>query len=236
MIKDPAFIILAAGKGTRLGGAIPKPLTQLPDGRTIIQQQLDNIEAVYGARALSRVRVVVGHRAEELVEQLPQQVSAVYNADYDRCNTAWSLYRGLQQCPVNRPIIWMNGDVVFSPLILGRANDLASENFMAVVPGPCGEEEMKYSLTAEGLISSVSKENKRGLGEAVGINQISAKDRMNFMLALKKQHAQAYFEAAIQETLRHQMNWFPLDTSGLHAVEVDFVEDLEKVNQLYQVI
>ena len=233
MPKTPAFVILAAGKGTRLGGDLPKPLTQLPDGRSILQQQLDNIEFIYGAAALAQVYVVVGHKGEEVVETLPRTVKAVYNEAYDSSNTAFSLKRGLSRIPANRSVIWMNGDVVFSPLIFDRIDDeLAAKNFMAVVPGVCGEEEMKYSLV-DGLIRKVSKENLSGAGEAVGINQITASDRPFFSRALKVQPAQAYFEAGIQETIRRGMDWLPLDTTGLHAMEIDFAEDLRKVNEFF---
>lgn len=233
MPKTPAFVILAAGKGTRLGGDLPKPLTQLPDGRSILQQQLDNIEFIYGAAALAQVYVVVGYRGEEVAEALPRTVKAVYNEAYDSSNTAFSLNRGLSRIPANRSVIWMNGDVVFSPLIFDRIDyELAAKNFMAVVPGVCGEEEMKYSLV-DGLIRKVSKENTEGLGEAVGINQITTADRPFFSRALKAQPPQAYFEAGIQETIRRGMDWLPLDTTGLHAMEIDFAEDLRKVNDSF---
>ena len=233
MAKNPAFVILAAGKGTRLGGDLPKPLTKLPDGRSILQQQLDNIEFIYGEAALAQVYVVVGHRAEDIVETLPRAVKPVHNEAYDSSNTAFSLNRGLSMIPANRSVIWMNGDVVFSPLIFDRIDDeLTASNFMAVVPGLCGEEEMKYSLV-DGLIQKISKENSNGLGEAVGINQITAADRHLFSRALKAQRPQAYFEAGIQETIRRGMAWLPLDTTGLHAMEIDFAEDLRKVNEFF---
>ena len=37
------IVILAAGLGSRLGRSLPKALTELSDGRTIMQQQFDNI-------------------------------------------------------------------------------------------------------------------------------------------------------------------------------------------------
>ena len=50
-------VILAAGMGTRLGKPWPKPLTQLADGRSIMQQQMENVRTVFGDKA--RVTVVV---------------------------------------------------------------------------------------------------------------------------------------------------------------------------------
>ena len=42
------IVILAAGMGSRLGRSLPKPLTELNDGRTIMQQQFDNIHHAFG--------------------------------------------------------------------------------------------------------------------------------------------------------------------------------------------
>ena len=41
-------VILAAGMGSRLGRSLPKPLTELADGRSIMQQQHDNVRAAFG--------------------------------------------------------------------------------------------------------------------------------------------------------------------------------------------
>ena len=53
-------VILAAGMGTRLGRPWPKPLTPLADGRTIMGQQMDNLQRVFGADL--RVMTVVGFK------------------------------------------------------------------------------------------------------------------------------------------------------------------------------
>ena len=42
------IVILAAGLGSRLGRELPKPLTELSDGRTIMGQQHDNVRAAFG--------------------------------------------------------------------------------------------------------------------------------------------------------------------------------------------
>ncbi|MEN0086783.1 MAG: NTP transferase domain-containing protein, partial [Leifsonia sp.] len=55
-------VILAAGMGSRLGRSLPKPLTELSDGRTIMQQQFDNIHAAFGKDV--QVTIVVGYKLE----------------------------------------------------------------------------------------------------------------------------------------------------------------------------
>ena len=60
------IVILAAGMGSRLGRSLPKPLTELSDGRTIMRQQFDNIEHAFGAGA--DVTIVVGYKLEHIIE------------------------------------------------------------------------------------------------------------------------------------------------------------------------
>ena len=64
--------MLAAGRGTRLGGDTPKPLVEL-DGRPLVSWALD--AAV--ASELRPVVLVVGHRGREVDRLAPQGVAVV---------------------------------------------------------------------------------------------------------------------------------------------------------------
>ena len=59
-------VILAAGMGSRLGRSLPKPLTELSDGRTIMKQQFDNIHHAFGNNV--KVTIVVGYKLEHIIE------------------------------------------------------------------------------------------------------------------------------------------------------------------------
>ena len=83
-------VILAAGMGTRLGKPWPKPLTPLADGRSIMQQQLENVEKVFKGEA--RTTIVVGFKLEMIMEAHPN-ASYVYNEIYDQTNTSKSLLK-----------------------------------------------------------------------------------------------------------------------------------------------
>ncbi|MGZ8805417.1 MAG: phosphocholine cytidylyltransferase family protein, partial [Microbacterium sp.] len=134
-------VILAAGMGSRLGRSLPKPLTELSDGRSIMQQQHDNIRAAFGADA--RITTVVGYRAEAIVEAFPQ-VDYVYNDRYDQTNTSKSLLRALAKSGKGG-VLWMNGDVVFDPLVLGRAIELIErdQSFVTVNTSKVSDEEVR---------------------------------------------------------------------------------------------
>ena len=146
-------VILAAGMGSRLGRSLPKPLTELNDGRTIMQQQFDNIEHAFGKK--TKVTIVVGYKLEHIIEAFPQ-ASFVYNEQYDVTNTSKSLLRALR-ASANGGVLWMNGDVVFDPEALVRAGDLvaADRSFVSVNTAKVSDEEVKYTVDAEGDRKSV---------------------------------------------------------------------------------
>jgi len=223
------IVILAAGMGSRLGRSLPKPLTELNDGRTIMQQQFDNIRHAFGDKA--DVTIVVGYKLEHIIEAFPQ-ASFVYNEQYDQTNTSKSLLRALQ---ASKPggVLWMNGDVVFDPTALERAAKVVAQDqsFVSVNTAKVSDEEVKYTTDAEGFIRELSKTVEGGLGEAVGINYVSSAEKATLVRHLQKVGDQDYFERGIELAIQHdKMRVEPVDISDLYAVEVDFAEDLARAN------
>jgi len=223
------IVILAAGMGSRLGRSLPKPLTELSDGRTIMQQQFDNIRAAFGKKA--KVTIVVGYKMEYIVEAFPQ-AEFVYNEQYDQTNTSKSLLRALKASK-DGGVLWMNGDVVFDPAALIRAAEWVEgdRSFVSVNTAKVSDEEVKYTVDAEGFIDELSKTVVGGLGEAVGINFVSSRDKAGLVRQLGKVGDQDYFERGIELSIEQDKTRFePVDISDLYAVEVDFAEDLERAN------
>ncbi|GAB3408756.1 MULTISPECIES: NTP transferase domain-containing protein [Schumannella] len=223
------IVILAAGMGSRLGRSLPKPLTELSDGRTIMQQQFDNIRAAFGKKA--KVTIVVGYKMEYIVEAFPQ-AEFVYNEQYDQTNTSKSLLRALKASK-DGGVLWMNGDVVFDPAALIRAAEWVEgdRSFVSVNTAKVSDEEVKYTVDAEGFIDELSKTVVGGLGEAVGINFVSSRDKAGLIRQLGKVGDQDYFERGIELSIEQDKTRFePVDISDLYAVEVDFAEDLERAN------
>jgi choline kinase len=224
------IVILAAGMGSRLGRALPKPLTELNDGRSIMQQQRDNIHAAFGPDA--RITTVVGYRAETIIDRFPD-ATYVHNERYDQTNTSKSLLRALQATG-KKGVLWMNGDVVFDPRVLGRAISMidADQSFVTVNTAKVSDEEVKYTLDAAGHIDQLSKTVVGGIGEAVGINYISRADKPAFMRHLARVDDQDYFERGLELAIQHDgVKLLPMDISDLYAVEIDTADDLVHANE-----
>jgi choline kinase len=229
-MTQPQVTILAAGMGTRLGRPFPKPLTPLNDGRTIMQQQLDNVAEAFGAD--THIQIVVGFKLDLILEAAPEAVF-VYNERYDQTNTCKSLLKALRASAAG-PVVWMNGDVVFEPAILQRlqTNIDAGQTAIAVNTAAVSDEEVKYTVDANGLVKELSKIVVGGLGESVGINVIAATDKPALIKRLEECDDQDYFERGIELAIEKDgLKVLPIDISDLFAVEVDFQADLERANQ-----
>lgn len=219
-------VILAAGKGSRLNqGSLPKPLTKLADGQSILGHQLKNL-ALY--TSLNNVLVVVGYHKEEIMELFPDLLY-VYNPHFAQENTSKSLLRALDKC--EEDVLWINGDVVFHPDVLKSLFEHPG-TAMVVTVGKVGEEEVKYRQDAKGKILEVSKKVAHPEGEALGINYVTHGDLSLFRQKLELCQPTDYFERAIEACIESGMAVWSAPVKHTLCIEVDFLEDLERANAM----
>ncbi len=224
------IIILAAGIGSRLGNPFPKPLTLLKNGKSIMKMQVNNITTRYN---IEDIIVVVGFKKDLIMEDFPE-LTYVYNPFFDRTNTSKSLLQALKKHK-DKSVLWLNGDVVFDSRLLDTLNPFINKNtsFIAVNMSNVGDEEIKYTLK-KGYIHQLSKTVKNGLGEAVGINFISSNDILKFIKRLEECDDNDYFERGIELVIeKDNLKIKAVDISMHNCTEIDFVEDLENVNNLF---
>ena len=219
------FVILAAGKGTRLGMSHPKPLTKLKTGETILERQVNFLSKYVDKKDIS---IVVGYKKELIMNAFPD-CTFIFNPNYDKTNTAKSLLCALNS-ESESDIIWINGDVVFdSKVLIPLLNSKKSS--MLVNTESVSDEEVKYNLNNDGSIKQVSKDINDGIGEAVGINKISKNYINQFIEALKKCSDHDYFEYGIELLIQKNIPIYPIDISSILCMEIDFKEDLDLINK-----
>ncbi|MGQ1890050.1 phosphocholine cytidylyltransferase family protein [Thermophagus sp. OGC60D27] len=224
------IVILAAGLGSRLGNPLPKPLTTLKNGKSIMQLQIDNISACFD---INDIITVVGFKKEVVMETFPTSLY-VYNPQYDQTNTSKSLLIALKKAK-NESVLWMNGDVVFDAKLFDAILPHIKNNtsFICVNNEECGDEEVKYRTDNNGFVTALSKTVKDGEGEAVGINFISSSDIPTFIRRLEEVDDNDYFEAGIELMIKKdKVNILPVDISAFNCMEVDFKEDLDNANKM----
>lgn len=219
------IVILAAGRGTRLGNSLPKSLTWLEDGTTILQRQ---ISAYLREARVQDIYLVVGYGKEHIMDACPR-AGFIYNERFAATNTAMSLLCALEMFD-DEDVVWSNGDVVFDPRVLERVMD-CSGSCMAVNAGAVAEEEVKYTLSRHGYIAQLGKEISSGVGEALGINKICRKNLATFRAMLRQCDDKDYFERGLEAGIGDGLELSPVDVSDLFCVEIDFPADLKRVNE-----
>jgi choline kinase len=132
-------------------------------------------------------------------------------------------------------VLWLNGDVVFDAKVLERVSSRieSEKSFVCVNTSATAEEEVKYTVDEKGFIKELSKTVQGALGEAVGINFISATHKEDVITQLQACGDQDYFERGLELAIEKSgVQIEPVDISDLFAVEVDFQADLDRANQL----
>lgn len=225
-----SIVILAAGVGSRLGRPHPKPLTRLADGETILGRALRQLTARFSRHS---IHVVVGFKKEMVMEEVPD-VGFIYNQNYGDTNTSKSLLKALSIVGPGG-VLWLNGDVVFHEAVLDDIlpHIATDRSFVCVNTAPVGDEEVKYTLDSQGYIHQLSKQVTEGaLGEALGINFVSADDRPALTRRLRECDDQDYFERGIELAIEKDgMRVERIDISHRPVVEVDFAADLARANE-----
>jgi len=225
------IVLLAAGVGSRLGNPDPKPLTPLSSGESILGRATRLLAAAFHEDYLV---AVVGYKKDLIMEEFPDLLY-VYNRNYGNTNTSKSLLRALVLTK-DEPVLWLNGDVVFdeSVLELVTAAIAQDRSFVCVNTAKVGEEEVKYDVDPDGFIRTISKQVTDPLGEAVGINYVTSRDKPALIRRLRECEDQDYFERGIELAIEHDgMRVMPIDISAWNVIEIDFQEDLDTARQTF---
>jgi choline kinase len=219
-------VILAAGLGSRLGDKdLPKPLTLLDNGQSILQLQ---IRSLTRHMSIHDILIVVGFRKELIMDRHPDLLF-VYNPSFAEENTAKSLLRALHK--VQEDVLWINGDVIFHPSVLQDVITLRQTG-MVVNAAVVDEESVKYRTDKQGSIVEVSKTVLQPEGEALGMNFWKSADLALLKTELIACRPNDYFEKGIEFCIQKGLVVKPIQVSENLCAEIDFPEDLKKANQM----
>ena len=232
-------IILGAGRGSRLGGALPagqpKCLIDL-GGKPLLAHQVEALVRV-GVR---RVTVVVGYAQDAvraagavLEGRLPVEFDWVENLRFAETNTLSSLF--LARNSMEGGFYLLNGDVLFGRKVVEILAESTYESAIAVEAGRCADEEVKVIVDGD-RVTAIGKQldPTACLGEAIGVNRFGPLAVAPLIDALTGAvaggHENAFFEHAVQQMLA-STPVFATAITGEPAVEIDFPADLERARR-----
>lgn len=225
-------IIMAAGKGSRLGSLTagrPKSFAEIR-GKKLIEYNLALLER-YG---IENILIVTGYCSEafEALVQDRKNIRLVYNPFYEMVNVLGSFYMGMEA--LQEDFIYLHADTICEPAIFERLVSLEADVVLPIDYGTCDEEAMKVRSEA-GKIVQITKQMPCDMadGEFIGM----AAFRREVIPALQEKTRQlmkekafdAYFEGAIQRLIDEEtfrIKGVPVD--GAFWAEIDFMEDYKR--------
>jgi choline kinase len=170
-------VILAAGRGTRLGRLgteIPKGFLEL-GGRPIIEDSLDKLVAA-GVR---RVVIVTGHLARfyrELAAARPGLVETAHNPKYAELGSFCSLQVGLERAG-DGPLLVLESDLAYEQRALRELLADGREDLILLSGPTASGDEVWVETDGEDRLVAMSKDRASlgaGVaGELVGITRVS---------------------------------------------------------------
>jgi len=218
-------VILMAGIGSRLGGTLPKCLTPLRRDYTILDHQLENLQAFAGD-----IIAVVGFR-KDLIRGRHPGLCFVENARFKATNTSQSLLIALERMN-GEDVLVINGDLVFDPRVIAALLD-CEQSCMAVSRCDVADEEMKVAVDAPDRIAFVSKFVAEPVGEAIGINLIRARDLERVTCGLRHCHPMDYFERGFEIAIGKGLALSAVDVTQFPCVEIDYADDLIRAKEMF---
>lgn len=232
-------VILAAGRGCRLGDGIP-PKALLPfGGRSLLARHIALLEEF----AVSEIAVVIGYQAESIRNEVAQLDTAqhlrlIENPSY-LAGSLVSLWCAREILCGPNPILLMDADVLYDRRLMARLLGSRHENCFlldrAIEPG---EEPVKLCIS-DGRIVDFHKRPRIAHdwhGESVGFFRFSPEAAADLAHRAETYVSSGRTNLEYEEPIRdmvlaRQGDGFGFeDITGLPWIEIDFPEDVQRAD------
>ncbi|HJM76081.1 MAG TPA: phosphocholine cytidylyltransferase family protein [Dehalococcoidia bacterium] len=222
-------LLLAAGRGRRLGSERPKALLEF-GGRTLLDRHLENLASLRGGiEGGIETVVVTGFRAELL--DVPR---AIHNSRYER-GSVISLAVALDALASRKDdLLLMDADVLYEPSILRDVTAL-DRGFAIDTRVTPGSEEMMAGVR-DGQVRALRRGHLEGFaltGENVGFAKIDAASlpALRAIVAeVEAADADSDYEDALDRFVAtHGADYVLVGDRAW--TEIDFAEDVERAEQ-----
>lgn len=225
-------IIMAAGKGSRLGGLTkgnPKSFVEIK-GKKLIEYNLEILKEL----GVEKIIIVTGYR-EDAFMKLTKDMSEVvlkYNPFYSLVNVLGSFYIGMEE--LSDDFLYLHADTLCEKKVFDELIQFKADVNLPVEFKECDEEAMKVHLE-DGRITKITKQMpiEESAGEFIGIasfrKKIIPKLKEKTKEVLAEGKFESYFEAAIQRLIdEKEFDVRTVDIKDAFWAEIDFEEDYKR--------
>jgi len=234
-------LMLAAGRGIRLHGPHPPKILLEFGGKSLLARHIEILQ-LYGITQLS---LGVGYHRAKIDREIAflgaeEFVKPTHNKDFYE-GTSITLWKMRDQLCCGKPVLLMDGDVLYDDRILGRLLNSGHENCLLLdrdfTPG---EEPVKVAVRND-VIVDFGKKIGTGFdfcGESVGFFWLSASMAKAIIAQIQSYLQQGHRDIPYEDAIRDVMgassgNGFSFeDITGLPWIEIDYTSDIEQANSL----
>ncbi len=133
------IIIPCAGSGRRMKSYGAKALIPVANGEKLILRQVRLIKQVFNQ---CDIIAVIGYEANRIRQQLPKEVSTIFNEEFEETNVAYSIALALEEIPEKESVVIIFGDLVFDKSSLESIDISKSSVIVEKQDNPNREEEV----------------------------------------------------------------------------------------------
>ncbi|WP_457556063.1 NTP transferase domain-containing protein [Candidatus Pyrohabitans sp.] len=215
-------VVLAAGKGERLGTSLPKPLVRLL-GRALVDRAIDAL------RKAGIKEIIVVYSDPRVREHLNGRVRLVHNEDVER-EGGYSLLKGAEAAG-GEPFVLVMADHIFDHVMVAKLLESKPETTTLCVDyslkGRDLEEATKVQVDGEGWITNLGKE----------LSSYNALDTGVFYCTPEVLQAARRFEGrfTVTDVMKHlagRRRLRAFDATGYMWWDVDTREELRRAEEM----
>lgn len=229
------YILLAAGKGTRLHPLTkkhPKCLYNLDEDFTVVQMTVNNIRA---CDTNAEIIVVTGFM-HELVQKTIKNVQFVYNPFYDFTNSIASLW--FARSFLQGYVTIINADIVVEKKLMREIVTRELEYPVVLIDSSIKVDGDYNVQIKDDLVVVMSKELKNYYGEYAGITKLDPYSTELLLYEINRMVEEGYYDqwyenALVQLIFNRSFKLHYNDISDYTWTEVDCVDDLLKAKEIY---
>ena len=224
-------LILAAGKGTRMGNIeVPKCLLEI-NGVPIIKHQINSFKK----NGINDIVVVTGYKSEMIHDLLNDQVQYVHNSKFNEMNNIYSVWLAIQK--LRGDFICVYGDLMFDEEILKKCLEIKSEIGLMVETNT-RDETMKVKIENEKIVAVNKKIGyKTADGNFVGMAKFSKnvlKILFNEIDYLITENIDGYYTLGIENLIKKNVEVGYQVTNGLSWMDIDEEREFEESQKIFR--
>jgi choline kinase len=235
--KSPPIkaIILAAGRGRRLGNPTPKALLEF-GGKTLLERHI----AALHAHGIYDISITVGYESEAIRREIHRLrlcdgLALIHNPRYEQGSIV-SLWVQRDRLISGTSIVLMDADVLYDPRIIGRLLAARAPNVLLLDRRTEPGDEPVKICSRDGVLVDFAKKPIHAHdwhGESVGFFRFTAAaaaalaDRADEYVRTGRRFAE--YEEAIRDIILAEPTRFGYeDISDMSWIEIDFDVDVTR--------